>query len=550
MRTTALRRLVALLAGAGTALSLVSVAGPASTAQAAVIVAAGVEAPVPTIEWKRCPELPRTLCATARVPLDYDDPSGPTILLDLAKTPALDPSSRLGTLFVNPGGPGGSSREFAPYAADLLGDTVATRYDVVGVDPRGVGPHSRMVCRTTQPVPQFRYLFPITEAQSRSVWRGGRFFNRACKESPNAIVAHMSTADTARDMDLVRQALGESRLDYYGISYGTYLGAVYAALFPELVGRFVVDGVLDPVSWATGQGSNAGLPFSTRIRSARGAYEALTSALTECDRVGPRRCPLAGQSQVKWRRMVARARNNRLTWDSEKLRYDELVGITLSLMYDNLDYSFLGWVLASLYQENFGGAGLRGTTARYSGATLDRLRRRARDTIRAPYALRAVNAADPFLGVACSDSRNPTRRTDWWRAGRAQDRAFPWFGSLWTWASAPCGGWSAPTHQDAFFGSFRATPANPILVVGNSFDPATPVQGARRFTTLFAGSRFLLMDGWGHGAIGNSCVTARFDAYYARGALPAEGTVCRKDHPLFSASARLRPTATWRPQAG
>jgi pimeloyl-ACP methyl ester carboxylesterase len=349
-------------------------------------------------------------------------------------------------------------------------------------------------------------------------------------------------------MDLVRQALGESRLDYYGVSYGSYLGAVYAALFPDLVGRFVVDGVLDPVNWATGQGGNTGLPFTARIRSARGAYEALTSALTECDRVGPRRCPLAGRAQVKWRMLVARAKRNRLTWFSERVRYDELVGITLSLMYDT-DYSFLGGLLAQLYRENFG-VRRSGPSLRYAGSTLDQLRERARDTIRAPYAARVVNAADPFLGVACSDTRNPTRRTDWWTAGRAQDRAFPWFGSLWTWVSAPCGGWSSAASQDAFFGSFRVRPANPILVVGNSFDPATPVQGARRFTTLFDGSRFLLMDGWGHAALGNRCVTARFDAYYARGALPREGVVCPKDRPLFSGPGRLRSPATWRPQAG
>jgi pimeloyl-ACP methyl ester carboxylesterase len=549
MRTNALRRLVVLLAAAGIALGLVSVAEPASPARATPTVAVGVDAPVPPITWTRCRDLPRALCATARVPLDYDDPTGPTILLDLSKVPALEPARRLGTLFVNPGGPGGSAREFAPFAADVLGDTVATRYDVVGIDPRGVGPHSQMVCRTTQPVPSFRYIFPITQAQSRSVWRDGRFLNRACKENPNAIVAHMSTADTARDMDLVRQALGESRLDYYGISYGTYLGAVYAALFPDLVGRFVVDGVLDPVNWATGEPRNAGQPFSTRIRSARGAYEALTSALTECDRLGPRRCPLAGRSQLKWRQMVARAKNNRLTYASDRLRYDELVAGTLSLLYDNEDYSFLGAILAEIYRENFR-AGRGGPTARHAASTPDELRERARDTIRAPYAPRAVNAASVLHGVACADSRNPAGRQAWWAAGRAQDRAFPWFGSLWTWLSAPCAGWSAPAKQDAFFGSFRVRPANPILVVGNSFDPATPVQGARRFTTLFEGSRFLLMDGWGHGALGNTCVTARFDAYYARGALPREGAVCPKDRPLFSGPGRLRPTATWRPQAG
>jgi pimeloyl-ACP methyl ester carboxylesterase len=528
-----------LAAGPSPAGSTAGPAGPPSAGQ--------VSAPLPTLDWTLCPDIPRALCATAEVPLDYDDPTGTTILLDVVKLPALVTSQRLGTLFVNPGGPGGSAREFAPYAAELLGDTVATRYDVVGIDPRGVGPSSQMVCRTSASFPSFRYPFPITEPQSKSVWKDGRWFNRACKQGPNEIVAHMSTADTARDMDLIRQAVGDPLLNYYGISYGTYLGAVYAAMFPDYVGRFVVDGVLDPVNWATGDGTNGNLPFTTRINSARGAYEALTSALTECDRVGKRKCGFAGHAQQKWRRLIFRAKSNKLTFFGDKFSYQLLVGFTLSSLYDNYDYSFLGYFLQEVYRDNFAG---KRPSARLRSLSLRDMRQRVDDVMRAPYGLaRTVNAGDPFLGVACADSQNPSGRLAWWNAGRAQDRAEPWFGSLWTWASAACSGWAKVNQQDAFFGPFDVTPANPILVVGNSFDPATPVQGARRFTTLFEGSRFLLMDGWGHGAIGNTCVTAAFDAYYATGRLPREGTVCDKDRPLFGGGGFFRPVESWRPQA-
>ena len=522
-------------------------AGPASSA-----VSAPVAAPAPALDWGLCQNFYRALCATAEVPLDYDEPSGPTILLDVIKLPALLPDERLGTLFVNPGGPGGSAREFAPDAAQLLGPTVATRYDIVGVDPRGVGPHSRMVCRTSARRTSFRWFFPITELQSKSVWRDGRFQNNACKEAPNTIVTHMSTADTARDMETVRQLVGDPVLNYYGASYGTYLGAVYASLFPDKVGRFVVDGVLDPEEWATGDGSNGDLPFSTRIRSARGAYEALTSALTECDRVGRASCPFAGDALVKWRKLVRLAKNHQLKYYGSELRYQDLVGIALSGLYDSYDYSFLGYFLQDIYLA----AVKKSPTGRLRTIPLQTLRDRARDIIDAPYAAplaaRTVNAADAFLGVACADTENPVGRTAWWEAGRAQDRKFPWFGSLWTWASAPCSTWNPAAQEDAFLGPFGATTANPILVVGNSFDPATPVQGARKFTTLFPGSRFLLMDGWGHAAIGNTCVTAAFDAYYETGALPLEGTVCDKDRPLFPESGGpvFRPIDTWRPQAG
>jgi pimeloyl-ACP methyl ester carboxylesterase len=531
--------MVAALAVAAGALAIL----PAPAAPAATPVAA------PALVWERCEGIPRALCTVVEAPLDYDDPTGPTILLDVVKVPALDAANRLGSVFVNPGGPGGSAAEFAPYAADLLGDTVALRYDVIGVDPRGVGPSARMVCETTAPFPAFRIFLPTTERQSRSAWRDGRFLNAACRDNPNEVVAHMSTADTARDMDLVRELLGEAQLNYYGISYGTYLGAVYAALFPERVGRFVVDGVIDPVNWATGDGTNAQLPFSTRIRSARGAYEALTTALTECDRSGKRRCAFAGHAQEKWRRLVKRAKNGRLTTFGDTLHYQDLIGFTLGSLYDTYDYSFLGYFLDEVYDENFA-APKRRTPARVSGLSIAKIQQVARDVMRAPYAAAGVDVADPFLGVACADTVNPTGRLAWWDAGRAQDRSYPWFGSAWTWASAPCGGWPAVNQEDAYFGDFVTTPANPILVVGNSFDPATPVQGARKFTTLFEGSRFLLMDGWGHGAIGNTCVTEAFDAYYASGALPREGSVCEKDHPLFSGAGGLRTPAKWRPLSG
>lgn len=540
------RPLAAALAAAALSLGLLSAtASPAGSAAPAA--AAQVEAPVPALDWQLCPDF-RALCATADVPLDYDDPTGATVTLDLVKIPALLPDEKLGTLFVNPGGPGGSAVGFAPYAAELLGPTVATRYDIVGIDPRGVGRHSQMRCRTSADIPNFRYMFPITEPQSKSVWKVGRWFNQACKEGPNPIVAHMSTADTARDMDLIRQAVGEPLLNYYGVSYGTYLGAVYAAMFPDRVGRFVVDGVLDPVNWATGDGSNGDLPFTTRIASARGAYEALTNALAECDRAGVAACPFAGHAMDKWRHLISLAKRNKLEVYGGKMTYQDLVGITLSGLYDNYDYSFLAFFLQDVYTSATTG---RAVPAQLRGVTLRQLKERARDVIRSPYSLlRTVNAADPFLGVSCSDTENPAGRLAWWDAGRGQDRSYPWFGSLWTWASAPCSGWAKVTQQDAFRGPFDVTPVNPILVVGNSFDPATPVQGARTFTTLFHGSRFLLMDGYGHAAIGNSCVTAAFDAYYATGELPSEGTVCPKDRDLYGSDFGFRPVPRWRPQAG
>lgn len=550
------RRLGAVTASAALTLGMTAIL-PASPSEAtatpragspltAPVVAAQVDAPIPVLDWSRCESGARALCATAEVPLDYDDPTGPTILLDLLKVPALDSGNKLGTLFVNPGGPGGSATEFAFFGADLLGDTVAMRYDVVGIDPRGVGEHSQMVCTAADDPPNQTVGFPITEQQSKQVWRAGRWIRNACVSAPEQIVQHMSTADTARDMDLIRQAVGEEELDYYGISYGTFLGATYAAMFPDRVGRFVVDGVLDPVNWSTGDAGNADLPFTTRIASARGAYEALTSGLTECDRVGKRSCAFAGDAESKWRWLVRKAKAGKLRAYGGNVSYPDLVGGTLGMLYDNISYDWLGSALADLYRR------AHKHTAKAGGVSAAEWHRIATRVTRAPYALAGAGFEinDAFHGVSCADTSNPTTRQAWWDAGRQQDRDYPWFGSLWTWESAACAKWPAAAQEDSFRGPYDVTTANPILVVGNSHDPATPVQGARRFTTLFEGSRFLLMDGWGHGAIGNTCVTAAFDDYYATGALPREGSVCEKDYPLFGGFFKAHGLPSWRPQAG
>ncbi len=527
MTSTSGRRAAIVLGAIGGLVLGVLGAVPGAATAAPPTTAKQVNAPVPTLDWAHCSPGSDAMCATAAAPLDYDDPTGPTVLLDLVKIPANNPGQKLGTLFVNPGGPGGSATQFAPFAGELLGKTVRNRYDVIGIDPRGVGEHSMIVCRATQPVPRVRVSFPITQAQSKKVWRAATWERTACQQKPNRIVAHMSTADTARDMDLIRQAVGEDHLDYYGISYGTYLGATYAALFPDRVGRFVVDGVLDPVAWATTAGG-AAKPFSTRINSAQGAYEALTSALTECDRMGASQCRLAGDATAKWHWMIRKAKQGKLRVSGARITYQDLVDATLYMMYDNNSYRDLALVLQRVWKKAH-----HSKPHKAGDPTAERMRKMADRFREAPYAARQVKIYDAFAGVACADTPNPTTRAAWWKAGRAQDRQSPWFGSSWTWASAPCAKWPSAYGQDSFRGPFDANTANPILVVGNSHDPATPVSGARRFTTLFEGSRFLLMDGWGHGALGNSCVTDAFNSYYATGALPREGTVCPKDKPLF-----------------
>ncbi len=500
--------------------------------------AQGAPAPAPPgIDWERC-SFVHALCATVTVPLDYDDPAGPTFDLSVIKVPALDPDNKLGTIFVNPGGPGGSSVEFAAFGADLLGDTVALRYDVIGVDPRGVGGKPRMRC-VKDGFPEFpRHEFPWQRRHVDRAWDYASWFREACVENPNKIVAHMTTADTARDMERVRQLLGEPLLNYYGISYGSYLGATYARMYPDHVGKFVVDGVLDPNQWARGDGTNRHLPFSTRIDSARGATGALKAGLRECDRLGRTACPFAatkaeGSALKKWRTLVRKAKADKLRVYGGKLRYSSLVSYALGGLYE-WTYDYLAFFLQDVWNE----AMVQGRQARLlPGLTIEDVRARAREVVKTPWAVPGLgNFGDPFLGVACADTTNPKGKNAWWRAGRQQDEQSPWFGSLWTWASAPCSGWPKETKADRFNGFSPTATANPMLVVGNTHDPATPIHGARAVHDLFTNSAMLTLDGWGHVAITNACVTAAYDAYYVDGTLPAPGTVCQPDAPLFGSA--------------
>ncbi len=316
-----------------------------------------VVAPVPVLAWDQCsedegPTEGDVECTTAAVPLDYDDPTGPTVDLDLLRVPATgDPADRIGTLFVNPGGPGGSSRYFAWFFGELVPNEVSAKFDIVGIDPRGVGPSAPMICRTDKKRPGYPMaFFPTTNAEVKRQLAYNKWQRLACRDGGNRIVDHMSTADTARDMDLIRQAVGDTQLTYYGISYGTQLGATYAAMFPEQVRAIIIDGVLDPVAWSTGGAGDADRPFSERIGSGYGAWQSLTAALAECDRVGKKRCPIAGHAPEIWHEVVHKLRNRK---GDQYPTYQDVVGTALGSLYDARSIGYLMRNLGALHKQLF-----------------------------------------------------------------------------------------------------------------------------------------------------------------------------------------------------
>jgi pimeloyl-ACP methyl ester carboxylesterase len=524
--------------GSGLATAAAVPAGPTA-------VPAGVGgATVPELNWRSCgrnaPEGLR--CAKVQVPLDYDRPQGATTTLALAKLPAQKPADRIGSLFVNPGGPGGEARSFVPYAADLIGPVARRRFDVIGIDPRGVGASTPARCTLVDPdFPSF--AFPFSRNQVRKQLRFGAQFREGCANTGNAILDHMSTADTARDMELIRQAVGDPQLTYYGISYGSYLGATYAAMFPDNVRALIVDGVLDPVAWSTGRGdSGSKLPFSTRIGSGLGAAETLSSALTRCNEVGRQRCALAPNAHAKWNRMDSRLRQGPVRLDGRPFLYSDLIGYTLGAMYDAGSYRFLMRDLSGLHRAMFASA-----SPKAGASAVESLRELAERSQadrpgpwspagRSAFAGVQVTVRAGFEGVACSDSVNPSDPRAWIKAAAFDDRrGAGGFGRFWTWISSVCAQWPG-SDADAFRGPWDVETSTPVLIVGNSHDPATPITGAVALHEVMDSSRLVTMRGWGHGALGASkCVTAIFNSYLANQALPAADVSCQPNRPLYPA---------------
>lgn len=513
---------------------------------------------VPRIAWGECefsvgpPFGARQQCATVQVPLDYDDPDGATTTLAVARLKAAKPGRRIGSLFVNPGGPGGSSADFVLGAALSLGQQAQNRFDIVGVDPRGVGGSGRTVCRgqvTTFP----QFAFPVSRGQARTAIDFDDQVRAACRTGATPLVGHASTADVARDMDLVRRAVGDSRLTYYGISYGSYLGSTYAAMFPRHVRALVIDGVLDPVAWSSGNRSRpVALPQTTRLRSGFGSYEALTAALTECDRVGRGRCPIAPDALGTWKRLLAAARAGRLGVGEERLDYQSLVSLALSALYDRRSIPQLTQLLAEIETAvdtatTTAPRGQKGSSRRpvqvvaspayrHLVAARDDLDRRG--LYAAPSLTPRASAPVPvdvqFPAVLCSDGRNPQPGVRWDKTAARDDKRTPWFGRLWTWSSSTCAKGGIGSSADAFRGPWRTRTSYPLLVVGNTHDPATPFSGARRAHSLFPDSSLVTYDAWGHGALGGGkCITTLMTDYLVDRRLPADGTVCRQPKPLY-----------------
>jgi pimeloyl-ACP methyl ester carboxylesterase len=492
----------------------------------------------PEIQWKDCPIAYGTGfdCGALDVPLNHDDPDGQTIAIELVRLPATNPQSRLGTIFLNPGGPGGSGVFFVlDVGSSLFSDEVRARFDIIGFDPRGIHRSEPLQCFPAPwkagSVSTLGWPYPLTLEERLARQKADNRLARACEQNGGEILRHMSTVDVARDLDLLRQAVGDEYLNYAGYSYGSFLGNVYANFFPDRVRAVVIDAVVDPIAWTTGRGLEAQtIPFFTRLRSDAGAQATLTEFFRLCDKAGPDACAFAPDSSSRFDKLAGQLLDEPIKIDFPLggevvlLTYPDLIGEALNSLYDSSTWPDFA-VLLSLIEKR--------KSAEELGAALQAVRTRggARDGgIRSSYPYQV----EGYPGVACSDSVNPTTYGAWPRAAAAADENYGYFGSYWTWVSSICQPWEGPVAH-AYLGPFDSQTANPVLVVGNRYDPATRYESAVLVSDLLPNSTLLTLEGWGHTTLFlSACVDEAVSKYFLTGVPPPDGTVCNQDFVPFA----------------
>lgn len=505
-------------------------------------VAAAAGPAVPHLDWRACGD--GFLCATATVPLDYADPSGATVQIAMIKHPATDPAHRIGSVFFNPGGPGGSGVAALPPIYPYFPAAVRADFDVVSFDPRGIGLSTDLQCFPSTAAEQ-QYLaalpgsFPVGPAQERLWEKTFAGFDRTCAANAGPLLAHDSTADVARDMDLLRQAVGDPTMNYLGVSYGSYLGATYANLFPDKVRAIILDGDVDPVEWATGElGDQNLLGTFLRLGSDEGSAATLRVFLKLCGQAPVTSCAFSAGSPAattaKFNTLLNDLAAHPITVNGQQITMSLVVAATVSYLYETQPIPGLapGWTgLATVLQKLWDLSNGTPTAAPDRSMLLARPDLGIVPAVTAGYAGREAQ-----WGVVCSDSPNPRLPESYAVQSDLARLRSGWPGAEWTWLAEPCAQWPAMGVQ-RYAGPWNVPTAKPVLVVGNTTDPATPYRGALAMTRDLAHARLLTVRGYGHTALLNqsTCANDAEGAYFVTGALPPVGTVCQQDSPPFPA---------------
>ena len=454
------------------------------------------------VSWSSCGD---AKCATVKVPVDYDDPGGETTKLSVKVIPSTGGTAKH-SIFVNPGGPGGDATDFADTMADKFGSDIRKMYDIVGVDPRGVGNSSTLECMSDEDFSTFTNTDPDpdTPEEIAALRKSVVDLGTACERNGGDLAAHVSTEEAARDMDVVRALLGRKKMDWFGASYGTQLGATYATLFPQTVGRMVLDGAVDP---------ELGV-IDSALGQTTGFERALEAFAAEC--VKKPICPLgtnvdAGlvklsdlMDQLDASPMRTQVDNRELT---EGLAF---YGIAVTL-YDKATWHYLTDAL----NEAFAGDGT--TLLLLSDAYFTRN----------PDGTYGDNIGEVIYAVNCLDVTNRLSQQEVEAALPRFEKISPVFGRSLGWGALGCTDWRIrATHPQV---KISGDGAPPIVVIGTTRDPATPYEWAKSLASQLSSGVLISRDGDGHTAYlsGNACIVKAVDAFLVDGTVPEAGLLCK-----------------------
>jgi pimeloyl-ACP methyl ester carboxylesterase len=455
------------------------------------------------LEWERCGEFQ---CATATAPLDWNDPAGGETELALIRQTARG-GDRIGSLLVNPGGPGASGYDFIADSIDYaVGPRLQERYDIVGFDPRGVGRSTPVSCFDDAQMDEFLFGIPQsergTDAWIAEVGAASREFGEACAEGTGELLANVDTVSAARDLDLLRAVLGDDELHYLGYSYGTLLGATYAELYPERVGRLVLDGALDPAA------SNDEVSRAQSI----GFEKALRAYLADC--LAGSDCPFSGtvdEAADEVSRLLASVEQSPIRGsDGRSLGADSLVMAIIFPLYSAELWSYLSEMFESVM---LGDADTALALADlYYGREAD--------------GTYPDNQTEAFRAINCLDYTYDADPAAMRESAAALAEVAPIIGPYFGFGDIGCAAW--PYQSESERSPIAAAGAAPILVIGTTGDPATPYEWAVALADQLESGVLVSYDGEGHTAYrkSNACVDTTVESFLLDGTVPETDPEC------------------------
>ncbi|KAJ6542151.1 Alpha/Beta hydrolase protein, partial [Mycena vulgaris] len=490
------------------------------------------------LNWTHC--YSGLQCARLEVPLDYSAPHNGVAGIAIVKYPSTSPTSEYrGPILFNPGGPGGSGVDVIVESGAVFGTVFGEQFDIVGFDPRGISYSTPTVSffksdaerhqwqhpGVDSPYPSLNTSYDVIPTESARFQLLGTL---AKNRDTEKFLQHITTDNVARDMLRITEAFGFEKLQYWGISYGTVLGATFASLFPEKVGRIIIDGVMDGEAWYSGNITN----------SMEDTDATLQNFFDGCAASGPDRCAFYAPTSA--------AIADNLTVLSTSL-LNEPIPVTTNISYGVFSYTYLRNVIfAALYTPHTSFALLAQGLAELATGNATLLYTMgevasfecARGSDTNPVQIRQ-NSNEASLPTACGDilavSDTVAQLRESYETGAKLSSFWDMFGNW----RIRCSGWKVHREGRFLVPMGASNTSFPLLVIGNTADPVTPISMARKTSAYFPGSVLLTLDAPGHTSIAavSACISIHMRQYFEDGILPDAGTVCNADEELFPSTS-------------